>query len=72
MSLGANPTFDEPELKVEAFLLEYQGDLYGQQIEIDFLTRLRDIRRFDSVEQLVVQMAQDVERTRELVRRTEL
>ena len=37
MSLGSNPTFDESEQKVEAFLLDYHGDLYGLPIEIDFL-----------------------------------
>ena len=36
MSLGSNPTFDESEQKVEAFLLDYHGDLYGRPIEIDF------------------------------------
>ena len=53
MSLGGNPTFGESELKMEAFLLDYAGDLYGRPIEIDFLARLRDIERFDSVDQLV-------------------
>jgi riboflavin kinase/FMN adenylyltransferase len=66
MSLGSNPTFDESELKVEAFLLDYRGDLYGRAIEIDFLQRLRDIKRFDSVEQLVEQMAEDVQQTRKI------
>ena len=66
MSLGANPTFGESELKVEAFLLDYRGDLYGRAIEIDFLARLREIKCFDSVEQLVEQMARDVQQTREL------
>ena len=67
MSLGGNPTFDESEPKVEAFLLDYQGDLYGRPIEIDFLARLRDIKRFDSAGQLVEQMALDVQETRRIV-----
>jgi riboflavin kinase/FMN adenylyltransferase len=66
MSLGGNPTFDETEKKVEAFLLDYRGDLYGRPIEIDFLARLRDIRRFDSPDQLVDQMALDVQETRRI------
>ena len=66
MSVGGNPTFDESEQKVEAFLLDYQGDLYGRPIEIDFLARLRDIKRFDSVGQLVDQMALDVQETRRI------
>jgi riboflavin kinase/FMN adenylyltransferase len=67
MSLGSNPTFDESEKKVEAFLLDYHGDLYDRPIEIDFLTRLRDIKRFDSAEQLIDQMVLDVQETRLVV-----
>jgi riboflavin kinase/FMN adenylyltransferase len=66
MSLGGNPTFDESEKKVEAFLLDYHGDLYGRPIEIDFLARLRDIKRFDSADRLVDQMALDVQETRQI------
>jgi riboflavin kinase/FMN adenylyltransferase len=66
MSLGSNPTFGEVEQKVEAFLLDYHGDLYGRPIEIDFLARLRDIKRFDSPDQLVDQMALDVQETRRI------
>ena len=66
MSLGGNPTFDEAEKKVEAFVLDYDGDLYGRPIEIDFLSRLRDIKRFDSADQLINQIALDVQETRRL------
>ncbi len=66
MSLGSNPTFDESEKKVEAFLLDYHGDLYGRPIEIDFLARLRDIKRFQSADRLVDQMALDVQETRRI------
>jgi riboflavin kinase / FMN adenylyltransferase len=60
VSLGPNPTFDEGLLKVEAYLIGYEGFLYDQPIEVDFLARLRDIERFGSVEALVAQMARDV------------
>ena len=66
MSLGGNPTFDESEQKVEAFLLDYHGDLYGRPIEIDFLARLRDIKRFAAAGQLVDQIALDVQETRRI------
>jgi riboflavin kinase/FMN adenylyltransferase len=66
MSLGGNPTFDESELKMEAFLLNYEGNLYDRPIEIDFLARLRDIVRFDSVDQLIAQIALDVQQTRQI------
>jgi riboflavin kinase / FMN adenylyltransferase len=65
--LGPNRTFGENETKVEAYLLGYEGQLYGRPIEIDFLARLRDIERFDSVECLVAQMNRDVKDTRRIV-----
>jgi riboflavin kinase/FMN adenylyltransferase len=67
VSLGPNPTFGEGELKVEAYLIGFEGTLYEQSIEVDFLTRLREIRQFATVEALVAQMARDVTRTVELV-----
>jgi riboflavin kinase/FMN adenylyltransferase len=60
VSLGSNPTFDESALKVEAYLLDFQGDLYDCTLQIDFYGRLRETRRFDSVRALVQQMAVDV------------
>ena len=67
VSLGPNPTFGEAGLKVEAHLIGFQGMLYGQPMEVDFLARLREIRRFDSVDALLAQIAGDVARTVELV-----
>jgi riboflavin kinase/FMN adenylyltransferase len=64
ISLGSNPTFDEGALKVEAHLLDYHGDLYGRWIEVDFLARLRNIMKFASVDELLVQMQRDVAATR--------
>jgi riboflavin kinase/FMN adenylyltransferase len=68
VSVGVRPTFEtgRGEL-VEAYLLDYDGDLYGQTLQIDFLERLRGERRFDRPEALVEQMRRDVERTRELL-----
>ena len=61
---GARETRDP--LLVEAYLLDFDGDLYGQTLRLDFLARLRGERRFESPEALVEQMQRDVERTREL------
>jgi len=66
VSLGPNPTFNEGERKVEAHLIAFQGSLYGQLIAVDFFARLRDIKRFASVDALVAQMAQDVAATCEI------
>ncbi len=68
VSLGPNPTFDEGALKVEAYIIGFQGEIYGRMVEVDFLARLRDIKRFESVDALLAQMARDVERTKESCR----
>lgn len=67
VSLGPNPTFDEKETKVEAHLIGFQGMIYEQPIEIEFLAHLREIKRFASVEALVDQIVRDVARTVEIV-----
>jgi riboflavin kinase / FMN adenylyltransferase len=68
VSIGVRPTFNtgRGEL-IEAYLLDFDGDLYGSEMRIEFLERLRGERRFGSPEALVEQMHRDVERTRELV-----
>jgi riboflavin kinase/FMN adenylyltransferase len=71
INVGVNPTFGgdpaSTPLKVEAFLLEFSGDLYSRQIRIEFHERLRDEERFGSSEALVAQMHADVEATRALI-----
>lgn len=64
ISLGPNPTFGEGALKVEIHLVDFRGDLYDRDLEVDFLARLRDIQRFDSIAKLVAQMDRDIDRTR--------
>jgi riboflavin kinase/FMN adenylyltransferase len=67
VSIGVRPTFGTGRaLLVEAYLLDYDGDLYGRMLRIDFLARLRGERRFESPDALVEQMRRDVERTREI------
>jgi riboflavin kinase / FMN adenylyltransferase len=66
VSLGPNPTFAEGGLKVEVYIVGYQGQLYDQRLEVDFLARLRDIKRFVSVDALLAQMAHDVAQTVEI------
>jgi riboflavin kinase/FMN adenylyltransferase len=67
VSIGVRPTFGTGRaLLVEAYLLDWDRDLYGEQLRIDFLARLRGERRFDSPEALIEQMRVDVERTRAL------
>ena len=68
VSVGVRPTFQtgRGEL-VEAFIIDFEGDLYGDRLRLEFLERLRGERRFDTAEDLVAQMHRDVERTREVV-----
>jgi riboflavin kinase / FMN adenylyltransferase len=67
VNIGVRPTFvtGRGEL-IEAYILDFDGDLYGKQLRLDFLARLRGERRFSSAEDLVEQMHRDVERTREI------
>jgi riboflavin kinase/FMN adenylyltransferase len=58
--VGPNPTFEEMGDKVEVHLLDFSGDLYGQTITVDFITAVRDIAKFDSADELVGQLHQDV------------
>jgi riboflavin kinase/FMN adenylyltransferase len=70
VSVGVRPTFrtGRGEL-IEAYLIDYEGDLYGHRLSLEFLERLRGERRFDAPEALVDQMARDVEQARRIARR---
>jgi riboflavin kinase / FMN adenylyltransferase len=66
-NVGVRPTFKTGRgLLVEAYLLDFDGDIYGEELELDFLQRLRGEKRFDSVETLVAQMHRDVEQARRI------
>lgn len=67
VSVGVRPTFGTGRaVLIETYLLDRDVDLYGQVLRVDFLSRIRGERRFDTVEALVEQMHRDVARTREL------
>ena len=68
ISVGSNPTFDDVERTVEAYVLDRDDlDLYGETVAVDFALRLRGNDRFETVEDLLAQIALDVERTRSLL-----
>lgn len=71
INIGVNPTFGgDPEvtpMRVEAFILDFEGDLYGQTIRVEFHQRLRDEMRFSSADELVAKMHEDVQNTRDLL-----
>jgi riboflavin kinase/FMN adenylyltransferase len=64
ISIGTNPHYGGSERRVEAFLLDFEGDLYGERLVVELWRRLRDERAFASEEELVTQITQDVEATR--------
>lgn len=71
VSVGTNPTFSGRERRVEAFVLDLDEDFYGEQVGVDFVERLRGMVHFDTSEELVTQIDDDVVRTREVLARAE-
>jgi riboflavin kinase/FMN adenylyltransferase len=72
VNIGVRPTFeDQGERVVEAHVLDFAGDLYGQVLQVQFIQRLRPERRFESAEALIAQMEEDVAETRRLFRGVE-
>jgi len=68
-NVGSRPTFGEGKRLVEAHILDFEGDLYGEELRLEFVERLRPERRFPSVEELVSQMRLDVSRARKILGR---
>ncbi|HEC62215.1 MAG TPA: bifunctional riboflavin kinase/FAD synthetase [bacterium] len=72
-NVGVRPIEHSPvSLVVEAHILDFEGDLYGQLMQLEFLTRLRDERRFPDVSSLVAQIEQDLERARQVLQSEKL
>ena len=63
-SIGVRPTFETAGRTVETFILDFDEDIYGAEVSIDFVERIRPEARFDSVEALIEQMDKDVEQCR--------
>jgi riboflavin kinase / FMN adenylyltransferase len=66
LNVGPNPTFSEMNLKVEAHVIGYQGDLYGCELSIELVDKLRDVVKFESKEQLLAQLALDIQRAKQI------
>jgi riboflavin kinase / FMN adenylyltransferase len=64
VNLGSRPTFQEGERLLEVHLLEVNADLYGRTLDVDFVDRLRDVQRFESVDALRAQIARDADAAR--------
>jgi riboflavin kinase / FMN adenylyltransferase len=64
ISVGTNPTFHGQERRVEAYALDFDGDLYGERVGLDFVARLREQRTYSGIEPLIAQITDDVATTR--------
>jgi riboflavin kinase/FMN adenylyltransferase len=68
ISIGTNPHYGGTERRIEPYLLDFEGDLYGRRLVVELWARLRDEAMFDSENELVAQIGRDVEATRSAVR----
>lgn len=59
MNVGRRPTFDKMDVTAEVHLFDFDGDLYGKRLTVQFLRRLRDEQKFDGVDALVAQLSKD-------------
>lgn len=66
-NIGKNPTFGGEQRTVEVYILDFQGDLYGEELTVEFIKRLRGEKRFESAEDLKKQIAEDVEQGRAIL-----
>ncbi len=67
-NIGIRPTFEESKLTVETHIFDFSDDLYGKKVRVNFVERLRDEKRFASVDELVAQIEHDVASVREVLR----
>ncbi len=69
LNIGYRPTFGGDRLTIEVFLLDFDGDLYGAQLEVEFVLRLRDEEKYESATELADAIARDVAQTRRILER---
>ncbi|HXV81163.1 MAG TPA: bifunctional riboflavin kinase/FAD synthetase, partial [Candidatus Binatia bacterium] len=65
-SIGVNPTFGDGPRTVESFILDFQGDVYGERARLSFVQRIRDEKKFGLIQDLVAQMHEDVKQAKAL------
>ena len=67
ISIGTKPTFGDHDRAIEAFVLDFDGNLYGKNLRLEFVRRLRDQVKFDTVEALLEQVDRDVAETKRIL-----
>jgi len=70
-NIGYSPTFDDHLFTVEVHLLDFKGDLYDQDIRVNFIQRIRDEKKFSGIDELSAQIAKDVQTGRDIFSRTQ-
>ncbi|MFW6081819.1 MAG: riboflavin kinase, partial [Desulfosalsimonas sp.] len=66
-NIGYSPTFDDYIFTVEVHLLDFSGNLYGQKIQVNFIERIRDEKKFNSIEELSAQIGKDIDSARKIL-----
>jgi riboflavin kinase/FMN adenylyltransferase len=69
-NVGVAPTFERGENRIEAYLIDFEGDVYGRIVDVSFVRRIRPEKRFSGVEELKEQIARDVEQARRITNHT--
>jgi riboflavin kinase/FMN adenylyltransferase len=67
LSIGTNPTFNNSDVSIEVYLLDFEGHLYGEQLKVEFVKRLRRNQRFNGIEELKQQLSADVAEVRRVL-----
>ena len=67
VSIGTNPTFSGLQRRVEAYILDFDGDLYGERVALEFVARLREMRTYQGIDPLISQIREDVAQTRQVL-----
>ena len=68
INIGNNPTFDADKITLESHLLDFDGDLYGQNIRVEFVEKIRDDKKFSGIDELKEQIFSDIEVARNILR----
>ena len=67
MNIGIRPTLDGKQRRIEVHIIDFDGDIYGRKLTLHFTHRLRDEKKFESLEALKNQLTQDCERVKSLL-----
>ena len=67
-SIGTNPTFNNEKKSIETFILDFNRNIYGENITVEFISKIRDEETFNSTEDLIIQMENDVKKIQQILK----